>query len=79
MLSKCIVQCAQTNPDIQIVLDHEIAVDFVYHVIGCDVHYNVITKTFSMTIVKAQRVSQEDARILKSRFLKSSEHMAVRH
>ena len=60
-------------------LDHEIAVDFVYHVIGCDVHYNVITKTFSMTIVKAQRVSQENARILKSRFLKSSEHIEDPH
>ena len=55
-------------------LDHEIAEDFIYHVIGSDVHYNVSTKTFGMTIVKAQRISQADAGILRARYLKSSLH-----
>ena len=55
-------------------LDHEIAETFLYHVIGSDVHYNITTKTFGMTIVKAQRITQGDAGILKSRFLKSSAH-----
>ena len=47
---------------------------FLYHVIGSDVRYNIITKTFGMTIVEAQRITQGDADILKSRFLKSSAH-----
>ena len=54
------------------ILDCEVAEGFVYHVIGSDVCYNSDTKTFCMTIVKSQRVSTNEADILKVRFAKAS-------